>query len=83
MEHPIKMDDLEGKPTIFGNTHVLYQSIVKTHRPAPEADSGVTGAIRHSQAFSLVLLSRGPCRENMNELDWLLELKLSSEDACR
>ena len=24
MEHPIKMDDLEGKPTIFGNIH-LYK----------------------------------------------------------
>ena len=22
MENPIKMDDLGGKPTIFGNTHV-------------------------------------------------------------
>ena len=22
MEHPIKMDDLGGKPTIFGNTHI-------------------------------------------------------------
>ena len=23
MENPIKMDDLGGKPTIFGNTHIL------------------------------------------------------------
>ena len=23
MENPIKMDDLGGKPTIFGNTHML------------------------------------------------------------
>ena len=23
MENPIKMDDLGGKPTIFGNTHVF------------------------------------------------------------
>ena len=23
MEHPIKMDDLGGTPTIFGNTHIL------------------------------------------------------------
>ena len=22
MENPIKMDDLGGKPTIFGNTHI-------------------------------------------------------------
>jgi len=22
MEHPIKMDDLGGKPTIFGNIHI-------------------------------------------------------------
>ena len=25
MENPIKMDDLGGKPTIFGNTHILAQ----------------------------------------------------------
>ena len=24
MENPIRMDDLGGKPTIFGNTHILY-----------------------------------------------------------
>ena len=23
MENPVKMDDLGGKPTIFGNTHIL------------------------------------------------------------
>ena len=27
MENPIKMDDLEGKPPIFGNTHMGFQSI--------------------------------------------------------
>ena len=70
MENPIKMDDLEGKPTIFGNTHVLYQSLVKTQASGLRKQTVASlGAIRHSQAFSLVLLSRGPCRENMNELD--------------
>ena len=24
MDNPIKMDDLGGKPTIFGNTHIIY-----------------------------------------------------------
>ena len=24
MENPIKMDDLEGKPTIFGNIHIVF-----------------------------------------------------------
>ena len=24
MEHPIKMDDLGGKPPIFGNTYIVY-----------------------------------------------------------
>ena len=24
MEKPIKMDDLGGKPTIFGNTHMIF-----------------------------------------------------------
>ncbi len=30
MENPIKMDDLGGKPTIFGNTHVysMYTCII-------------------------------------------------------
>jgi len=23
MEHPIKMDDMGGKPTIFGNIHII------------------------------------------------------------
>ena len=27
MEHPIKMDDLGGKPTIFGNLHMLLQEV--------------------------------------------------------
>ena len=26
MEHPFKMDDLGGKPTIFGNTHIYMGS---------------------------------------------------------
>ena len=26
MENPIKMDDLGGKPTIFGNTHIFRDS---------------------------------------------------------
>ena len=28
MENPIKMDDLEGKPTIFGNTHMFFRNIL-------------------------------------------------------
>ena len=28
MENPIKMDDLGGKPTIFGNTHFLEGWII-------------------------------------------------------
>ena len=29
MEHPIKMDDLGGKPTILGNTHIgMIQNIL-------------------------------------------------------
>ena len=24
MENPIKMDDLGGKPTIFGNIHIVF-----------------------------------------------------------
>ena len=24
MENPIKIDDLGGKPTILGNTHILF-----------------------------------------------------------
>ena len=28
MEHPIKMDDLGGKPTIFGNTHIIFHNVV-------------------------------------------------------
>ena len=27
MENPIKMDDLGGKPTIFGNIHIWYTDI--------------------------------------------------------
>ena len=27
MEHPIKMDDLRGKPTIFGNIHILILDV--------------------------------------------------------
>ena len=29
MENPIKMDELGGKPPIFGNTHVQFQGINK------------------------------------------------------
>ena len=29
METPIKMDDLGGKPTIFGNTHLIFKSLKK------------------------------------------------------
>ena len=28
MENPIKMDDLGGKPTIFGNIHIDTQKII-------------------------------------------------------
>ena len=27
MEHPIKMDDLGGKPTDFGNTRMVYRRV--------------------------------------------------------
>ena len=30
MENPIKMDDLGGKPSIFGNTHMSYGQNFKT-----------------------------------------------------
>ena len=45
MENPIKMDDLGGKPTIFGNLHMLLQEVAfvswtlwlsPTLRPPPE-----------------------------------------------
>ena len=29
MENPIKVDDLGGKPTIFGNIHILYHKNIK------------------------------------------------------
>ena len=28
MENPIKVDDSGGKPTIFGNTHVVFSSFM-------------------------------------------------------
>ena len=28
MEHPIKMDDLGGKPTIFGNIHITSRALL-------------------------------------------------------
>ena len=31
MENPIKMDDLGGLTTIFGNTHMFYYFLIKTH----------------------------------------------------
>ena len=40
MEIPIKMDDLGGKPTIFGNTHipwVLLQDYFDGQDLAPES----------------------------------------------
>ena len=30
MENPIKTDDLGGKPTIFGNTHIFTNSSIRT-----------------------------------------------------
>ena len=30
MENPINMDDLGGKPPIFGNTNIVYSEINKT-----------------------------------------------------
>ena len=42
MENPIKMDDLGGKPAIFGNTHILITSLLlvlvlrqQIHLPLP------------------------------------------------
>ena len=29
MENPIEMDDLGGKPTIFGNTHMIPHGIME------------------------------------------------------
>ena len=31
MENPIKMDDLGGKPTIFGNIHIFQAKYGKTN----------------------------------------------------
>ena len=31
VENPIKMDDLGGKPTIFGNTHMEEHTKCKNH----------------------------------------------------
>ena len=37
MENPIKMDDLGGKPAIFGNTHIyIYKYTVYIHHPSEE-----------------------------------------------
>ena len=43
MENPIKMDDLEGKPTIFGNIHmeptaITHLEVGKWSEPTPPGD---------------------------------------------
>ena len=35
MENPIKMDDLGGNPTIFGNIQIIQNSSRKIHLPNP------------------------------------------------
>ena len=39
MENPIKMDDLGGKPTIFGNIHFFLQKTKGPHCPFNKSDS--------------------------------------------
>ena len=62
MENPIKMDDLGGKPTIFGNTHIfqvnlrlLFETYAKNPNAFdsknPEASHG--GALLHIKAQDL------------------------------
>ena len=35
MENPIKMDDLGGKPTIFGNIHIYFSDWFETTKYPP------------------------------------------------
>ena len=37
MENPIIMDDLRGKPTIFGNTHFYVPILQQNYRPKMNA----------------------------------------------
>ena len=49
MKNPIKMDDLEGKPTIFGNIHIgIYMVFMKMHFLSP----GLFQTLRKQSIFN-------------------------------
>ena len=53
MENPIKMDDLGGKPPIFGNTHILY-----SNQPGAQLTTAQRVAI--ASGASVVTMSPAP-----------------------
>ena len=91
MENPIKMDDLGGKPTIFGNAHVLkiiknaHHKFVKNAGPGPDFFEG-----SQSDWSDLVAFRRQKvCSDASFQLidpevpeaqDWVPQVKLQPQD---
>ena len=68
MENPIKMDDLGGKPTIFGNPHIVL--ILPKNWGFQEAILSNSPKVHHRRLRAVVIKVSSGHRCNLDENAW-------------